>query len=48
MYDAVESGKLRTVQPRSNETTTSTTLAEFAREVILPMIAQPVSPMRET
>ena len=48
MYDAVENGKLRTTQPRSNETTTSTTLAEFAREVILPMIAQPVSPMRET
>ena len=48
MYDAVETGKLRTTQPRSNETTTSTTLAEFVREVILPMIAQPVSPMRET
>lgn len=48
MYNAVETGKLPTVQPRSDDTTTSTTLAEFAREVILPMIAQPVSPMRET
>ena len=47
MYDAVETGKLRTTQPRSEETTTSTTLAEFAREVVLPMIAEPVSPMKE-
>lgn len=48
MYDAVENGRLRTTQPRSEETTTSTTLAEFAREVILPIVAQPVSPVRET
>jgi uncharacterized protein YbjT (DUF2867 family) len=41
MYDAVESGRIRTVQPRSRETTTSTTLAEFAREVILPLITAP-------
>lgn len=47
MYDAVETGKLWTTQPRSAETTTSTTLAEFAREVVLPMIAEPVSPMKE-
>ncbi len=47
MYDAVESGRLRTTQPRSKETTTSTTLAEFAREVILPMVAEPVSPMTD-
>ncbi len=47
MYDAVETGRLRTTQPRTEETTTSTTLAEFAREVVLPMIAEPVSPMKE-
>jgi uncharacterized protein YbjT (DUF2867 family) len=43
MYDAVEAGRLRTLQPRSTETTTPTTLAEFAREVLMPMFAQPVS-----
>jgi uncharacterized protein YbjT (DUF2867 family) len=42
LYDAVESGKLRTIQPRSPETTTSTTFAEFAREVIVPLITAPV------
>ena len=42
LYDAVESGRLRTMQKRSRETTTSTTLAEFAREVILPQITAPV------
>jgi uncharacterized protein YbjT (DUF2867 family) len=47
MYDAVENGKVRTTQPRSNLTTTSTTLAEFVREVVLPLVVQPVSPMRE-
>jgi uncharacterized protein YbjT (DUF2867 family) len=47
MYDAVESGTLRTTQPRSAATTTSTTLAEFAREVILPLIARPVGSTRE-
>jgi uncharacterized protein YbjT (DUF2867 family) len=43
MYEAVESGGLRTTQPRSSETTTSTTFAEFAREVIVPLVAAPVS-----
>jgi uncharacterized protein YbjT (DUF2867 family) len=43
MYQAVESGKLRTVQPRSTETTTSTTLDEFVHEVMLPMLAMPVA-----
>jgi uncharacterized protein YbjT (DUF2867 family) len=47
MYDAVENGRLRTTQPRSNVTTTSTTLNEFVREVVLPMIAHPVIPMQE-
>jgi uncharacterized protein YbjT (DUF2867 family) len=43
LYDAVESGRIRPTQPRSNETTTPTTLAEFAREVLLPSITTPVS-----
>jgi uncharacterized protein YbjT (DUF2867 family) len=42
LYDAVEEGRMRITQPRSPETTTSTTLAEFAREVISPMITAPV------
>jgi uncharacterized protein YbjT (DUF2867 family) len=42
MYDAIETGKLRSLQPRSAETTTSTTLDEFAREVLLPLVAVPV------
>jgi uncharacterized protein YbjT (DUF2867 family) len=46
MYDAVDAGKLRTTQPRSAETTTPTTLEEFAREVISPLIAQPASSMK--
>ncbi len=43
MYDAFETGRLRSLQPRSAETTTPTTLAEFVREVVLPMITQPVA-----
>lgn len=46
MYDAVEKGKVRTTQPRTAETTTPTTLEDFAREVVLPMIAQPVGAAR--
>jgi uncharacterized protein YbjT (DUF2867 family) len=42
MYDAVEAGRLRTTQPRSPETTTPTTLAEFARGVLLPLVTAPV------
>ena len=42
MYDAVESGRLQTTQSPSKETTAPTTFAEFAREVVLPMIGQPV------
>jgi uncharacterized protein YbjT (DUF2867 family) len=40
MYDAVENGLITTRQPRSAETTTPTTLAEFAREVLLPQVAE--------
>ena len=43
MYHAVETGRLRPTQPRSAETTTPTTLAEFAHDVILPMLAVPVA-----
>ncbi len=43
MYDAADTGRLRTVQPRSAATTTPTTLAEFVREVIVPMLAAPVT-----
>jgi uncharacterized protein YbjT (DUF2867 family) len=42
MYDAVDTGRIRPLQPRSEKTTTSTTLAEFAHEVMLPLLAQPV------
>ena len=43
MYDAIETGRLQSIQSRSAETTTPTTLAEFVHEVMLPMLAQPVS-----
>jgi uncharacterized protein YbjT (DUF2867 family) len=43
MYDAVESGRLQPLQPRSLESTTPTTLTEFVHEVMLPLIAQPVA-----
>ena len=43
MYDAVESGRLRSSQPRSKDSTTPTTLADFAREVMLPMLAEAVA-----
>jgi uncharacterized protein YbjT (DUF2867 family) len=46
LYEAVEAGKMRITQPRSPETTTSTTLAEFARDTILPMLNAPVRSMR--
>jgi len=41
MYDAVEAGKLRPTEPRSPRTTTPTTLSEFARDVMLPLVAEP-------
>ncbi len=43
MYDALETGRLQAVQPRTAETTTPTTLLEFVQEVIVPMIAEPVA-----
>jgi uncharacterized protein YbjT (DUF2867 family) len=43
MYDAIETGRLQPTQPRSPDSTTWTTLAEFARDVLLPMIAEPVT-----
>jgi uncharacterized protein YbjT (DUF2867 family) len=43
MYSAVETGRLRPSQPRSPETTTPTTLAEFARQVMLPLMAEPAT-----
>ena len=43
MYDAADTGRLRTVQPRSAATTAPTTLAEFVHEVIVPMLAAPVT-----
>jgi uncharacterized protein YbjT (DUF2867 family) len=44
MYEAGESGRLQSVQPRSAQTTTPTTLSQFARAVMLPMIAVPTAP----
>lgn len=43
LYDAVEMERLRPIQRRTAETTTTTTLAKFAYEVMLPMIAEPVA-----
>jgi uncharacterized protein YbjT (DUF2867 family) len=43
MYDAVDSGRLRGNEPRSDKTTTPTTLEEFAREIMLPTIAEPAT-----
>jgi uncharacterized protein YbjT (DUF2867 family) len=43
MYDAVESGKIRTLQPRTRLTTTTTTLTTFAHNVLLPLMAEPVT-----
>ncbi len=39
MYAAVESGKVKTLQPRSPQTTTPTTLAEFARDTLVSQMA---------
>ena len=43
MYDAVRMGRLRPLQPRTAETTTSTTLDEFVHDVLLPTMAVPVA-----
>ncbi len=39
MYHAVESGHIRPAEPRTEETTTPTTLAEWAAEVLAPRFA---------
>lgn len=43
MYDAFESGTLQPLEPRSTQSTTPTTLEEFAHEVILPKLEQPIA-----
>ncbi len=43
LYEGIESGWLYPDEPRTPETTTPTTLLEFAREVLLPQIAEPVA-----
>jgi uncharacterized protein YbjT (DUF2867 family) len=43
MYEAVDTGTLRAIEPRSARTTTPTTLSEFARDVMLPLVAEPVT-----
>jgi uncharacterized protein YbjT (DUF2867 family) len=40
MYDALERGRLQPLERRSPQTTTPTTLADFAREFMLPLITQ--------
>ncbi len=42
LYDALDTGRLRPQEPRSPRTTTSTTLAEFARDVMHPQVAHVV------
>ena len=39
MYQALESGHMRAAEPRSEETTTPTTLTEWAAEVMAPRFA---------
>jgi len=43
LYDAIETGHLKPTEPRSPQTTTPTPLAEFAQEIVAPMLAEPVS-----
>lgn len=43
LYRAIDSGLLRPNEPRSIETSTPTTLLEFAREAIAPLVQEPVS-----
>ncbi|HUT12300.1 MAG TPA: NmrA family NAD(P)-binding protein [Thermoguttaceae bacterium] len=42
LYDAIETGMLTYIQPITAETRTSTELVDFAREVLLPVIGEPV------
>jgi uncharacterized protein YbjT (DUF2867 family) len=43
IYQAIESGLLRPAEPRSPDTTTPTTLEQFARDVLKPLIGEPVT-----
>jgi uncharacterized protein YbjT (DUF2867 family) len=43
MYAALEAGKLRSTQPRRRRITTPTTLAEFAHEVLAPLLSETIS-----
>jgi uncharacterized protein YbjT (DUF2867 family) len=42
LYQAIESGLLRPAEPRTAETTTPTTLEQFARDVLRPLVGRPV------
>lgn len=42
MYSAVESGRIRSLAPACEVVTTPTTFAEFAREVLLPLVSEAV------
>jgi uncharacterized protein YbjT (DUF2867 family) len=44
MYDAIEKGRVHPTQLRSEQTTTTTTLADFAREVLQPLLTESVAP----
>ncbi|MCX5683010.1 MAG: NmrA family NAD(P)-binding protein [Planctomycetota bacterium] len=43
MYHAMSSGLLTPAEPRTRETTTPTTLEQFAHEVLLPLVTEPVA-----
>lgn len=38
MYASIDAGRMKTLQPRTPQTTTPTTLADFARETLLPQM----------
>ncbi len=42
LYRAIESGRLRPAEPRTAETTTPTTLEQFSRAVLKPLVSEPV------
>jgi hypothetical protein len=41
VFQAIESGLLRPSEPRTAETTTPTTLEEFARDGLKPLVSEP-------
>jgi hypothetical protein len=41
VFQAIESGLLRPAEPRTAETTTPTTLEEFARDGLKPLVSEP-------